>query len=63
MNYTINPNFNIDCGFEVNSQHIESVLSTTNLFLKRFPQMFIKMLTIKLQVQLLAQYSAIRLLM
>ncbi len=37
MNYTINPNFNIDCGFEVNSQHIESVLSTTNLFLKTIP--------------------------
>ena len=37
MTYIINPKFNISCGFEVNSQHIESALHQTNEFLEIIP--------------------------
>lgn len=37
MTYSINPNLNFNCGFEVNSQHIESALHQTNEFLKIIP--------------------------
>lgn len=37
MTYLINPNLNISCGFEVNSQHIESALHQTNEFLETIP--------------------------
>ncbi len=37
MTYIINPKFNISCGFEVNSQHIESALPQTNEFLEIIP--------------------------
>ncbi|MEB3278383.1 MAG: restriction endonuclease [Lyngbya sp.] len=37
MTYIINPRFNIFCGFEVNSEHIESALHQTNEFLEVIP--------------------------
>lgn len=37
MTYILNPKFNISCGFEVNSQHIESALPQTNKFLEIIP--------------------------
>ena len=37
MIYTINPNFNIFCGFEFNAGHIESALYRTNEFLETIP--------------------------
>lgn len=37
MNYIINSNFSIFCGFEVNGQHIESALHQTNEFLATIP--------------------------
>lgn len=37
MTYIINSKFKIHCGFEVNSQHIESALHLTNEFLETIP--------------------------
>lgn len=37
MTYIINSNFNIFCGFEVNSQHVKSALHQTNEFLETIP--------------------------
>lgn len=37
MTYIINPDFNIFCGFEVNTRHVESALHQTNDFLKTIP--------------------------
>lgn len=37
MTYIINSKFNINCGFEVNSQHVKSALYQTNEFLEIIP--------------------------
>lgn len=37
MKYIINPNFNIFCGFSVNSDRIQSTLDKTNQFLETIP--------------------------
>ena len=47
MTYIINPNFNIFCGFEVNSRHIESALNQTNEFLETIPSTVYKTIDYK----------------
>lgn len=37
MNYSINSKFNINCGFDVNSQHVRPALYQTNEFLETIP--------------------------
>ncbi|WP_017306736.1 hypothetical protein, partial [Spirulina subsalsa] len=37
MTYILKPNFNIDCGFNLNGNHIKSALDQTNRFLETIP--------------------------
>lgn len=47
MTYSINPELNISCGFEVNIQHIESALAQTNEFLEIIPASIYKTIDYK----------------
>ncbi len=47
MTYSINPKLNISCGFEVNTQHIESALNQTNEFLEIIPSSVYKTIDYK----------------
>lgn len=47
MTYSINPELNISCGFEVNIQHIESALNQTNEFLEIIPSSVYKTIDYK----------------
>ena len=47
MTYSINPKLNISCGFEINTQHIESALNQTNEFLEIIPSSVYKTIDYK----------------